>query len=119
MANEFLSMALANPEMLEALAENPNLDHRTRKIIQQIYRELMVVVQDTKARQDALSFTYQYSVAKAETTLTAIELMKALRSPVAPAAELNMLDTSLRRRYLELMDQLAYEGSLKIAGKRR
>jgi hypothetical protein len=117
MANEFLGLALANPEVLKVMAQNPHLDPRVRKIIEQIHNELMVIVHGTKEQLDANSYMYQYAMWKTQETLTAIEVMKCLRAQIAPSAELDALDQTLRKRYLEQTDQITHVGSLKVVEK--
>jgi hypothetical protein len=117
MANEFLGLALANPEALKAIAQNPNLDNRIRKIIEKIHDELTVVVQRTKEQQDALSYMYMYTMWKTQETLTAIEMMKLLRASIAPSPELDTLENVLRKRYIEQVDQITHVGSLNVVEK--
>lgn len=117
MASEFFGLALAKPEVLKLMAQDPQVDPRIRKIIEQIHNEMTVIVRRTKEQQDALSYMFEYSMWKAQETLTAIEMMKLLRAQITPTPELDELEKVLRKRYLEQVDQVAHEGSLKVVGK--
>jgi hypothetical protein len=117
MSDDFVTLATSKPDSLDELARNPNLSSKARKAIEQFKQEMALIAYRTKEGQDKLSLIYLYTMWKADQTLTGIETMKILRSPIAPAPELDVLEKTLRQRYLEQMDQLAHSGSVKVVEK--
>ncbi|MBW7884695.1 MAG: hypothetical protein H3C34_19055 [Caldilineaceae bacterium] len=98
-----------------ALLEQPGaLDKHTRKQLEQHIVHMIRVAQESTAAQDAVSFIYGYSLWKTDATLTAAELIKAMRSPLFALPELDELDAALRKHYLEQMQDIATRGAQKI-----
>ena len=80
------------------------LDRRTRKELERQVMEMVRVTNLHMAAQKAVGTIYTYTLHQADTTLTAAELIKSLRSPLLVSPELDKLDEALRSRYLESMN---------------
>src|SRR5690349_14698668 len=90
-ANKHPLALRSSPALLTLLEQCGALDKPGQKALAEQVAYMVYWAKESQAAQDAVSFLYTYSVAKATDTLTVAELLKAVRSPLAPGAELDGL----------------------------
>lgn len=107
MASKQLPIGVKHPLVRALASGEAKLDRKTRKMLEPILIEMALHIKEAEAAQDAVSAVHLYTLWKSDQTLTLTELLKAMRSPLAPDEELDMLHDALRQRYLEAMAQIA------------
>ena len=117
MAKNNYPVALKAPLALALLQEQGTLDRKARKQLEQHFNEMLRLAMESKNAQDAAAFIYMYTLYKTDATLTAAELMKAMRSPLAPGEELDALDAELRADFLEKSRRIAAYGTGQIMAR--
>ena len=117
MAKNSYPVALKAPLALALLQQQGTLDRKARKELDQHAGEMLRLAMESKNAQDAAAFIYIHTLHKVDNTLTAAELIKAMRSPFAPGSELDELDADLRADFLDKSRRIAEHGTHQIMAR--